>query len=128
MRALFLALAVFGFAVAGWVAPGGAVEIDERLMDLTEGPWTLSYGGQSCQITLGDEDVEGGRHLDGGAECSGLNPALAEATKWRIDVPHELVFLSDGGRVLAKMNYDEKTTVFTGVSASGEPLVMSQSE
>ncbi len=120
----FLALAV----VLGLAAPASAMEIDVRLMDLTEGPWTLGTEGESCQLTLGDEPVEGGRHLDGGGECRGINPALDQATKWRIDVPHELVLMDDAGKVLAKMNYDEAKSMFTGISATGAPLVLSESE
>ena len=119
-----LALAI----LLGLAAPASAFEVDVRLMDLTEGPWTLGTNGESCQLTLGDEQVEGGRHLDGGGECRGINPALDQATKWRIDVPHELVLLNDSGKVLAKMNYDETKSMFTGLSATGAPLVLTQSE
>ena len=128
MRKTLHALAALGFAALACATPGMASEIDVRLMDLTEGPWALGFGGEACQLILGDAEVEGGRRLDGGAECSGVNPPLAQATKWRIDVPHELVFLNDTGRVLAKMNYDEAKSVFTGISANGDPLVLSQSE
>lgn len=128
MRKTLPSLAALGLATLFCATPGTAAEIDVRQMDLTEGPWALGTEGETCQLILGDAEVEGGRHLDGGAECSGINPALGQATKWRIDVPHELVFLNDGGRVLAKMNYDEAKSVFTGISANGDPLVLSQSE
>jgi len=123
MRGLLVALGALGLA-----APALAAEIDVRLNGPDEGPWELGTNGETCQMILGDEDVEGGRTLQGGPECRDINPALDQATKWRIDVPHELVFLNDAGKVLAKMNFDESKSVFTGISATDAPLVLTQSE
>jgi Protease inhibitor Inh len=121
MRRLLLALAVVG------LAGPAAAEMDTNLMDLSEGAWTLSAGAATCQITLGDDPVEGGRSLAGGSECRDIDSSLDQATKWRIDTPGELIFLSDGGRDLARLHYDENKEFFTGIAAGGAPLILAPS-
>jgi|GEM_PF-2257510 len=100
MRAL-LTVAV----VAGLAGPALA-GMNTGQMDLLQGPYTLTAddGGQ-CALTLGDEPVNGGRHLDGGPDCRRLDVLFENAAGWRIDTPTELVIVNGSGKPLLKMRF-----------------------
>jgi Protease inhibitor Inh len=106
-----------------------AAEANTTLMDLSLGPWLLVLGGgESCDITLGDESVgNSARTLDGAPDCRGLDPALDQATAWRIDEPDEMVFLSDSGKVLLRMAFHKDEGTFSTTDKSPE-LVLQPAE
>ena len=109
----------------GLVCPALA-EVDQNLMDLNQGLWTLSSGdGQSCDITLGDRPAnEGARVIDDAGDCRTLVPEMANATAWRIDTPGTLIFLSDSDKALLSLHFDRSEGEFKNPDRS-PPLVMS---
>lgn len=96
----------------GLAAPAAA-EPDTDLMDLNQGLWDLtSADGAACSLTLGDRPADHfARVLEDAGDCRDLDPALAQASSWRIDEPGELLLLSDGGKILLRLAYhrDEGT-------------------
>ncbi|MEJ8572870.1 AprI/Inh family metalloprotease inhibitor [Microbaculum marinum] len=105
---------------------GAAAEPNEDLMDLTQGLWSLAgEGEQGCDITLGDRPAkEGARVIDDAGDCRNVIPGMSSATAWRIEEPGTLVFLSDTGKVLLKLQHDQAQGEFRA-DDQGQTLVMS---
>jgi len=113
---LAAAVVVLGLAVPATAEP------DTALMDLNQGPWDLvSADGASCSLMLGDCPAKDfARVLEDAGDCRDLDPALSQATAWRIDEPGELLLLSDGGKTVLRLTYHRDEGTFGTIGRTPE--------